>query len=390
MAEKVTKLQYIFSTDCDCREVLKKAIDKGPEGIINELLDAGLRGRGGAGFLTGLKWKLAREQEATPKYVICNADEGEPGTFKDRKILQEVPGKVFSGMAMCGYTIGSKEGIIYLRAEYNYLKPHLLQAIEKHRKEVLEPLGIDFNITIFSGAGAYVCGEETALIESIEGERGEPRNKPPFPVEKGLFGKPTVVNNVETFATTMTIFRIGAEAYKNLGKRDELGTKLICVSGDTPKPGVYEIGLGTTIEEFVNEFGDGNTKAVLVGGYAGVCVPETKFSKTIIGARRYTEKIPGAAMIILNHQRSMYRVLHNVLEFFAEESCGQCTPCRVGYQQLLKGIEAIKAGEKSPEYLDTLVKLSETMQITAKCGLGQSAPNIFKSIVENFREEIIY
>ncbi len=390
MADKITKLQYIFSTDCDCKEVMSKALSKGAEGIINDLLEADLRGRGGAGFLTGLKWKLAREQKDTPKYVICNADEGEPGTFKDRKILQEVPGKVLSGMALCGYTIGSTKGIIYLRAEYNYLKNHLQKAIEKHRREVLEPLGLDFEITIFSGAGAYVCGEETALIESIEGERGEPRNKPPFPVQKGLFGKPTVVNNVETFATTMTIFRIGTDAYKKLGRRDELGTKLICVSGDTPKPGVYEIGLGTTIEEFVNEFGDGNTKAVLVGGYAGICVPETKFKKTIIGSRRYTEKIPGAAMIILNHQRSMYRVLHNVLEFFAEESCGQCTPCRVGYQQLLKGIEAIKAGDQSPEYLDTLVKLSETMQITAKCGLGQSAPNIFKSVVENFREEIVY
>ncbi len=390
METYVNKLQYIFSKDCDCKEVVRKAINMGSDGIINELLEAGLRGRGGAGFLTGLKWKLAREQKNTPKYVICNADEGEPGTFKDRKILTEVPGKVFSGMALCGFAIGAEQGFIYLRAEYNYFKKQLQEEIDKFQKNILEPLGLKFDISIFSGAGAYVCGEETALIESMEGERGEPRNKPPFPVEAGLFGKPTVVNNVETFATTMTIFRLGAEAYKDLGTKDHFGTKLICVSGDTPKPGVYEVGLGMPISDFVNEFGDGNTKAVLVGGYAGVCVPETQFENTVVGARRYTDAIPGAAMILLNHQRSMYRVLHNILDFFAEESCGQCTPCRIGYQQLLKGIEAIKKGEKSPQYLDTLLGLTETMQMTAKCGLGQSAPNIFKSIVNNFREEIVY
>ncbi len=386
MAEKVKKVQYIFDTECDCREVMENALAKGPDGIIQELIDSGLRGRGGAGFLTGIKWKLAREQQQTPKYVICNADEGEPGTFKDRKILEQVPCKVFAGMALCGFAIGAKEGIVYLRGEYSYMKKQLQQRLDEFTKEVLSPLGLDFKITFFSGSGAYVCGEETALIESIEGERGEPRNKPPFPIQNGLFGKPTVVNNVETFASVMTVFRLGAAEYKKLGTPDQRGSKLISVSGDTPKSGVYEIELGMKLSDFVKEFGDGNTKAVLVGGYSGFCIPETQFETAVVGEGRPT----GAAILLFNHKRSMYKVLHNILEFFAEESCGQCTPCRVGYQQLLKGIEAVKKGEMPEEYLDDLIELTETMQLTAKCGLGQSAPNFFKSIVDNYREEIIY
>ncbi len=386
MAELVKKVQYIFDKECDCREVMEKALSIGPDGIIQELTESGLRGRGGAGFLTGVKWKLAKEQKETPKYVICNADEGEPGTFKDRKILEEVPCKVMAGMALCGYTIGAQEGIIYLRGEYAYMRDQLQQQVFLFTKDVLEPLGIDFKIRIFLGAGAYVCGEETALIESLEGERGEPRNKPPFPVQHGLFGKPTVVNNVETFASVMTVFRLGAQEYKKLGTQDQRGSKLISVSGDTPRPGVYEIELGMKLSDFVKEFGDGNTKAVLVGGYSGFCIPETQFENAVIGEGRPT----GAAILLFNHKRSMYRVLHNILDFFAEESCGQCTPCRVGYQQLLKGIEAVKKGEKPEEYLESLISLTETMKITAKCGLGQSAPNFFKSIVENYREEIVY
>ena len=386
MPKYINRLQYIFSDDCKCLEVLQKTFKKSNKEIIAEILDSGLRGRGGAGFLTGLKWKFALEEEQETKYIICNADEGEPGTFKDREILMQVPRKVFSGMVLCARVIGSKQGYIYLRAEYNYLIPQLEKEIEEYTKEVIEPLGMDFNIKIFSGAGAYICGEETALIESMEGKRGEPRNKPPFPIQNGLHGKTTVVNNVETFVSTMIISRIGADLYNDLGTEDQRGSKLFSISGDTPKAGVYELELGMQISDFVEEFGDGDTKAVQIGGVAGFCVPRKNFDNNIIGEGHTT----GGSTMIFNSSRSMYHVLHNYLEFFEEESCGQCTPCRVGCQQLVKGLEAVKSGIKPPEYLDQLVKLTKTMKVASKCGLGQSVSNTFTSIVNNYREEMIY
>lgn len=366
-------------------EILKLSMQKEKSEIIDEVIKSGLRGRGGAGFPTGLKWKFAADQTADQKYVICNADEGEPGTFKDRKLLMEVPRKVFSGMAIAGWATGCTKGYLYLRAEYRYLVKDLRKEIEVF-EEYAEKLGLDFSIDIFMGSGAYVCGEETALIESMEGKRGEPRNKPPFPIQNGYLGKPTLVNNVETFASASMVCRVGADEYKSYGTDDQRGSKLFSISGDSPKEGVHELELGMTLTEFVNEFGDGDTKAVQVGGVAGFCVPRKNFDKTIIGEGNTT----GGATMIFNSSRSMYNVLHNYLDFFVEESCGQCTPCRVGTQQLLKGVRAVKHNEKPPEYLDQLVKLTETMQITSKCGLGQSVANSFKSIVENFREEMIH
>jgi len=366
-------------------KILEETIKRQKNEVIQEILDSGLRGRGGAGFPTGLKWKFGAAAQGEPKYVICNADEGEPGTFKDREILTKVPRKVFSGMGICAYVTGATKGILYLRAEYRYLIPDLSKELEifhEHNKQ----LGLDFKIEIFSGSGAYVCGEETALIESMEGKRGEPRNKPPFPVQSGYLGKPSIVNNVETFVSASMICRIGAVEYKKLGTEDQSGSKLFSISGDTPKAGVYELELGMKISDFVTEFGDGDTKAVQVGGVAGFCVPRKNFEKIVIG----NGGTSGGSTMIFNSTRSMYNVLHNYLEFFQEESCGQCTPCRVGCQQLLKGIEAVKSGLKSAEYLTQLIKLTETMKITAKCGLGQSVGNSFSSIVTNFREEMIY
>jgi [NiFe] hydrogenase diaphorase moiety large subunit len=237
------------------------------------------------------------------------------------------------------------------------------------------------------GSGAYICGEESALFESIEGKRGEPRNKPPYPTVSGVFGKPTVINNVETFVNAVMIMKYGAEEFKKIGTTDSRGSKVFSISGDTPKAGIYELELGMTVAQFVEEFGDGDTKAVQVGGASGFCVPRKKFKDTIIGF----EGVPtGGSMMIFNSSRSMYNVLHNYLDFFEEESCGQCTPCRVGCQQLLKGIQAVKKGEKPSSYLNQLLKLSENMKITAKCGLGQSVANSFSSIVDNFKEEMIY
>lgn len=381
------KVDIIFDcAGCDPLEVVKKALAMSPDEIIDQIISSGLRGRGGAGFPTGLKWKLARQEESDVKYVICNADEGEPGTFKDREILDLVPNKVLVGMAICAYAIGSKEGFIYLRNEYNFLLKKLLPVVDKFNQNI-QKLGLDFSIKIFSGSGAYICGEESALFESMEGKRGEPRNKPPYPTKHGYNGKPTVINNVETLVYCSMIMRIGVEPFKELGTKDSRGSKVFSVSGDTTKAGIYELELGVGVDEFVKEFGNGDTKAVQIGGASGHCVPRKDFANTIIGF----EGIPtGGSMMIFNSSRSMYNVLKDYLEFFAEESCGQCTPCRVGTQQLLKGIEAVKHGEKPSSYLNQLLKLTETMKIASKCGLGQSVQNSFSSIVKNFREEMIY
>ena len=382
---KLKRVDLIFEK-CNTKEVLIKAFKMTPDQIHKEILDSGLKGRGGAGFPTGLKWKFTYEEKEPVKYIVCNADEGEPGTFKDRQILDEVPRKVFAGMAIASKAINAKKGYIYLRGEYKFLLPKLSEELDLFHS-LLKELGHVFEIEIRLGSGAYICGEESALFESIEGKRGEPRNKPPYPTVSGLFGKPTAINNVETLVYTVEILLHGAQHFKDLGTDDSRGSKVFSVSGDTPIPGIYELELGMTVERFVEEFGDGDTKAVQVGGASGFCVPRKKFKDTIIGF----EGVPtGGSMKLFNSSRSMYNVLHNYLDFFSEESCGQCTPCRVGCQQLLLGVEAVKKGDKNSKYLDELVKLAGTMKMASKCGLGQSVGNAFKSIVENFKEEIIY
>jgi len=383
--KELTKVDLIFEK-IDAPKVLKKAFEMTSDEIIQQILESGLKGRGGAGFPTGLKWKYTAAEKEPEKYIVCNADEGEPGTFKDREILDRVSYKVYGGMAIAASAIGAKEGIVYLRGEYRFLLPKLLHELEAFHKTIKE-IGYDFRIRYCLGSGAYICGEESALFESIQGERGEPRNKPPYPTSSGLFNKPTSINNVETLVTAMMIIQHGPEAYNRLGTKDSRGSKVFSVSGDTPTPGIFELELGMTVLQFVNEFGDGDTKAVQVGGASGFCVPRKKFANTIIGF----EGVPtGGSMKLFNSSRSMYNVLHNYLEFFEEESCGQCTPCRVGCQQLLKGIEKVKKGEAKSIYLNELIKLADTMKIASKCGLGQSVGNAFRSIVENFREEIIY
>ena len=386
------RIDLIFKNEDDCKEILQKTMQRSNEELINELIGSGLKGRGGAGFPTGLKWKLTADAVADTKYIICNADEGEPGTFKDREILTRVPHKVFTGMALCGRIIGAPVGFIYLRGEYKYLTVQLQVELDKFHA-ICDEVGLNFRIKIFMGYGAYICGEESSLFESMEGKRGEPRNKPPYPTEFGYLGKPTVINNVETLAHTWTIFKYGAKKFRDLGVQDSRGSKLFSVSGDTPNPGIYELELGMTVEEFVEDFGDGDCKAVQVGGASGFCVPRKKFREIAIGYQGKLTGISlptGGSMMLFNSSRSMYNLLSNYLEFFTEESCGQCTPCRVGTQQLLQGIRAVKRGEKHAAYLDKLLALTETMKSTAKCGLGQSVANSFQSIVENFREEMIY
>jgi len=390
--KQLKRIDLIFADDADFKEILERNLNRNTSDILDDMINSGLKGRGGAGFPTGLKWKLTAEANVNPKYVICNADEGEPGTFKDREILTQVSYKVLTGMAICAKVIGSNTGYIYLRGEYKYLVPLLNRELDKFH-DACKMLNFDFNIQIFMGSGAYICGEESALFESMEGKRGEPRNKPPFPTEKGYMNMPTVVNNVETLAHTYTIFKYGPEKFRDLGVQDSRGSKLFSISGDTPTPGIYELELGMTVQDFVDDFGDGDTKAVQVGGASGFLVPRKRFSETAIGFQGKLTGISlptGGSMMLFNSSRSMYNVLSNYLDFFREESCGQCTPCRVGCQQLVKGIEAVKRGDKPTAYLDKLLKLTETMKVTAKCGLGQSVANSFQSIVENFREEMIY
>jgi len=384
---KLKRVDLIFGEYSNVKyKVLSDTIKRSNDEILDDLLESGLRGRGGAGFPTAMKWKLTSQVPSDEKYVICNADEGEPGTFKDREILTRVPRKVFSGMAICGKVIGARKGYMYLRGEYKFLLPDLLKELDYYHTHARN-IGLDFTIEIRQGSGAYICGEESALFESMEGNRGEPRNKPPYPTTYGYMGKPTVINNVETFVNVMMIMRLGPIQFKLLGTSDSRGSKVFSVSGDTPIAGIYELELGMPLDRFVDEFGDGDAKAVQVGGASGFCVPRKKFKDTVIGF----EGVPtGGSMMLFNSSRSMYNVLHNYLEFFEEESCGQCTPCRVGCQQLRKGIEAVKKGEKKAGYLDQLMKLSESMKLTAKCGLGQSVANSFSSIVYNFKEEMIY
>jgi len=381
----LTKVDLIFEK-VDLKEVLTKAINMSSDEIIQQVLLSGLKGRGGAGFPTGLKWKYASVEKEPDKYIVCNADEGEPGTFKDREILDRVSYKVYGGMAIASKAIGAKYGIVYLRGEYRFLLPQLMKELESFHKTIDE-LGYNFRIRYCLGSGAYICGEESALFESIQGERGEPRNKPPYPTSSGVFFKPTSINNVETLVTVMMIIQHGAETYNQLGTKDSRGSKVFSVSGDTPTPGIFELELGMSVQQFVNEFGDGDTKAVQIGGASGFCVPRKKFNETVIGF----EGVPtGGSMKLFNSSRSMYNVLHNYLDFFAEESCGQCTPCRIGTQQLLKGVQKVKKGEVKSTYLNEMVKLADTMKIASKCGLGQSVGNAFRTIVENFKEEIIY
>ncbi|MCC6549504.1 MAG: NADH-quinone oxidoreductase subunit E [Ignavibacteriaceae bacterium] len=373
-------------------KILFEMLSRNSDEILKDLIESGLKGRGGAGFPTGLKWKLCAEAVSDDKYIICNADEGEPGTFKDREILDRVPKRVLAGMALAAKVTGAAKGYIYLRAEYSFLVNKLQKELEEFHK-ILKSNNIKFNVEIFMGCGAYICGEETALLQSMEGKRGEPRNKPPFPTTTGYLGKPTVVNNVETLVSAFMVCRIGPEEFKKLGIQGSSGSKLFSVSGDTPKPGIYDLEFGLSLAEFVDEFGDGDTKAVQVGGASGFCVPRKKFNETTIGYRGGLtgDSLPtGGSMMLFNSSRSMYNILRNYLDFFAEESCGQCTPCRIGCQQLKNGIEAVKKGEKDPEYLNQLLKLSDTMKITSKCGLGQSVANSFSSIVTNFTEEMIY
>ncbi|MCK4947652.1 MAG: dehydrogenase [Candidatus Aureabacteria bacterium] len=368
---------------------LKNALNLGKTKVRDTVRDSNLKGRGGAGFPTGLKWNFVAVSPAEKKYVVCNADEGEPGTFKDRVLLTEYPGLFLEGMIIGAFSIGAKQGFLYLRGEYKSFLGILEKKLEEMRKDgvlgtdIMGKKGFSFDIEIRMGSGAYVCGEETALIESIEGNRGEPRNRPPFPANTGYNGYPTVVNNVETFAVVTHILVKGAEWFKSIGTEKSAGSKLLSISGDCKKPGVYEIPFGTSIKEILKMADAKDTKAVQVGGASGVCIAKSRFDRKIA----YEDLSTGGSFIIFNQSRNIIDAAKNFLQFFEEESCGQCTPCREGIPVLLEGVEMLKAGECTQVYLKELLSLSETMQLASKCGLGQSAPNMFISVIDNFKKE---
>jgi [NiFe] hydrogenase diaphorase moiety large subunit len=367
---------------------LHKALAMSSTEVINVMKASRLRGRGGAGFPTGMKWEFARNADGASKCVICNADEGEPGTFKDRVILTEVPDLVFEGMTIAGYAIGAQIGILYLRGEYTYLLAFLQNALEERRKKGLLGAnilgkGIGFDIRIQLGAGAYVCGEETALISSCEGLRGDPKNRPPFPAQKGYLGMPTVVNNVETFCCASRIIEKGAGWFSELGTSANTGTKLFSVSGDCERPGVYELPFGIKVSELLTTVGATGAAAVQVGGASGQMIGPKDFERTL----SYDDLATGGAVMILGPERDLLKAVDAFMEFFCEESCGYCTPCRVGNRLLKMGLEKIAEGRGDLEDLAALETLGKTVKLASRCGLGQTSPNPILSSLSNFRAE---
>jgi len=369
---------------------LKRALAMSRTEVIRQVRESGIRGRGGAGFPTAVKWNLCAAAQSPKKFLVCNADEGEPGTFKDRLLLTERTEALFDGISIGGYAIGAKLGVIYLRAEYAYMRPGLEAGLAARReakllgKQVLDT-DFEFDIEIRMGAGAYVCGEETALIESLEGSRGEPRNRPPYPVNTGLVGMPTAVNNVETLIACAHILVKGPEWFRQLGTDVSTGSKLLSISGDCPRPGVYEVGFGVTVAEVLKLVEGEGAKAVQVGGASGRTVPAKHFERKL----GFEDLATGGSVIVIGKHRDMLDVAENFLEFFVEESCGQCTPCREGNPKLLEGVHLLKQGKCSIGYLRELQGLGRTMQAASKCGLGQSSANAFLDITEYFRSEIL-
>ncbi|PKP00785.1 MAG: hypothetical protein CVU11_16990, partial [Bacteroidetes bacterium HGW-Bacteroidetes-6] len=362
-----------------------------PREVISEIKASNLRGRGGAGFPTGLKWDFCTKTPG-PRYILCNADEGEPGTFKERVILTEVPKLLFEGMAIAAYAIDAKEGILYLRAEYKYLKAYLENTLQEMRdanqlgKNIEGKEGFDFDIRIQFGAGAYVCGEESALIESAEGKRGEPRNRPPFPVQKGYLDKPTVVNNVETLCTVVKIINHGAEWFTTMGSRESNGTKLLSVSGDCEFPGVYAIEWGMRVRDLLEMAGTENVQAVQIGGPSGICIGPKDFKRTIS-----FEDIPtGGAIMIIGKERNLLKdVVLNYTNFFIDESCGSCVPCRAFTVLMRNTLKKIIDGKGVKSDLDNLVDWGNKMKIANRCGLGQTAAQPILTTIENFREKYV-
>lgn len=370
-----------------------------PDDIIDELMDSGLRGRGGGGFPTALKWKFTKNAIGSPKYVVCNADEGDPGAFMDRSILEGDPHSLIEAMAIAAYTVGSNQGYVYVRAEYPIAVKRLSIAINQAKEYGIlgdNIFGTDFNfdLDIRLGAGAFVCGEETALLNSIEGKRGEPRPRPPFPAVKGLFGQPTLLNNVETYANIPQIVYKGAKWFKSIGTEKSKGTKVFALGGKINNTGLLEIPMGTTLREIVFEIGGGipngkKFKAAQTGGPSGGCIPTEHLDTPIDydSLKEIGSMMGSGGLIVMDEDNCMVDVARFFLDFTVDESCGKCPPCRIGTKRMLEILERITQGKGKTGDIEKLEELAESIEETALCGLGQTAPNPVLSTIRYFRDE---
>ena len=383
-------------------QALYKVLDSmTPDQVAQEILDSGLRGRGGAGFPTGRKWMFTKDAPGDVKYVACNADEGDPGAFMDRSILEGDPHAIIEAMSIAAYTVGAQKGFVYVRAEYPVAVHRLQVAIDQARDygllgENIFGKGFNFDIEIRLGAGAFVCGEETALLTSIEGNRGEPRPRPPFPAVKGLFGKPTLLNNVETYANIAQIIRHGASWYNSMGTETSKGTKVFALGGKITNVGLVEIPMGTTLREIIEEIGGGipngkKFKAAQTGGPSGGCIPAEHIDTPIDyeSLAKLGSMMGSGGLIVMDEDNCMVDVSKFYLEFTVDESCGKCTPCRIGTRKLHQLLEKITKGKATMEDLDTIDELANHMKSSSLCALGQSAPNPVLSTLHYFKDEYI-
>ncbi|MGR8980198.1 MAG: NADH-ubiquinone oxidoreductase-F iron-sulfur binding region domain-containing protein [Gammaproteobacteria bacterium] len=366
---------------------LKAAFNRGLPETLAEIGRSGLRGRGGAGFKTAMKWRFCAEDEEKERYVVCNADEGEPGTFKDRVLLNSFADQVFEGMTLCAAVIGANQGFLYLRGEYFYLYDKLQNILRLRREAGLlgnRILGtaLDFDIEIRIGAGAYICGEESALIESLEGKSGIPRNRPPYPVSRGYLGKPTVVNNVESFFAASAISVNGGGWFAAFGTKNSKGTKILSISGDCTRPGIYEYPFGTTIRSILDDCGAGDVLGVQVGGPSGTFISDQEFDRTVA----FEDLATGGSFIVFNNSRNILDIAQNFTHFFAHESCGFCTPCRVGTSLLKKQLDKICDGHGSAGDILALEELCRLIKTNSHCGLGQTAANPVLTTLERYTE----
>ncbi len=362
--------------------------ERGPEGMLSELKAAGLRGRGGAGFATWMKWQACRNAPG-PRAITCNADEGEPGTFKDRMLLMQWAHEVFEGMTIAALTVGATQGFLYVRGEYEFIAPHLRHVLAvRHEAGWLGPnvagSGQAFDIALHLGAGAYVCGEETALIESVEGKRGIPRTRPPFPVDRGYLGLPTVNNNVETFVQVAQIAVHGGQWFAAHGTEQSRGTRILSVAGDVARPGMYEIPWGVTVADVLQDAGAEDVQAVLVGGPSGKLIDASQLQRQI----SFEDLPTGGAFTVFNQSRDMVDVARQYTHFFANESCGFCTPCRVGCTQLVETADRLMAGHAGPADMARLRETGQIMQRLSHCGLGQTAAHPLLDVLAHFPDHI--
>ena len=365
---------------------LRALIENGSDTLLDAIEQSGLRGRGGAGFRTGMKWRFCKQAEADSHYVVCNADEGEPGTFKDRVLLNSYADSVFEGMTLCAGIIGAQQGYLYLRGEYRYLIEPLQAILQQRRNNgllgqgILGKDGFDFDIDIHLGAGAYICGEESSLIESLEGKRGIPRKRPPFPVTHGYLNKPTVVNNVETFMATAKIAALGADWFCSAGTPESTGTKLLSISGDCEQPGIYEYPFGVTIKQVLEDCGAANTQAVQIAGAAGTTLPVSDAERRIA----FEDVATGGSFMVFNKERNLLDMVQNFAHFFVHESCGFCTPCRVGGSLLKDLVEKLVNGHATQYDVAEMKQIGALMKRTSFCGLGTTAANPVLDLLDHF------